>query len=69
MNIAEMNLLAGGYDITVKKVDGLGVYLLDNRSNRYQKLCKDTEYRNVTKDKLMTELRYFTNKLHHRTQY
>jgi hypothetical protein len=65
MTIAELNLIAGGYNISVKKIDS-GVYLIDFKTSRYFKMCESWESKTVTKERLIQNIRKFADKLHNR---
>lgn len=69
MNVAEMNLVAGNYDIQVKRVPGQGLYLIDLKSDRYQHMCDEADVKHVNKEKLVQEIRRFTSYIHKRTSF
>jgi len=69
MTTAELNLLAGGYGITIQRDPAVGVYMVDMKSNRYRKLCEYSQRKYITKEKLIQEIRSFTAWMHNRNNF
>lgn len=66
MKLAEMNLLAGCYGITVQRSQELGAFIIDIKTNRYRRICSYEESKKITKERLMQEIRNFTAQIHKR---
>lgn len=67
MNIPEMKLIAGAYSFDIRGLKDEGIFLTDMKTSRYHRICGYDEYRSVTREYLVEQIRIFSAKMHNRS--